>query len=250
MRLKFAGFFVSFLLMATLSNAQFKKGMRMAGTTLGTIFYNSGTAEVSFPAPTTGFTSRTTSWGVNLSPSLGWFLNEHTVAGAAISINPSGSKNTREASGSTYLKNKVGTFNVGAGGFVRNYFGTSAFLPFVHAGINLGISNQNIEGFSYGTDALGVPFKQTYDGKSSGGFFANATIGLGLTKLLTPNTGLDISAGYSYSYNKNVLKTTYNTDINNDGSIDETSPSEQTTKFTNHGFMINVGFQVFLEKRK
>jgi len=35
-----------------------------------------------------------------------------------------------------------------------------------------------------------------------------------------------------------------------DGSVDERSENETTTKFTNHGFIIGVGFQVFLKGKK
>ena len=229
--------------------AQFKKGMRMAGATIGSLFFNSGTSEVSYPSPATGYTSRITSYGVNLTPSLGWFITDNTAVGISLLINPSSNKATYESGGTTYQEDKVNTFNIGLGGFLRSYLGTSSFMPFVQGSLNIGISSQNSSGFFYGGSGPGV-YKLTYDGKSSGGVFTNGTLALGLTKLLNPHTGLDIYAGYTYSYSQNDMKTTTNRDDGIDGSIDLVSVSEPSTKFTNHGFMIGIGFQVFLEPRK
>jgi hypothetical protein len=46
------------------------------------------------------------------------------------------------------------------------------------------------------------------------------------------------------------MNTTTLRDNQIDGTIDETGKNETTTKFTNHKFMLGLGFQVFLEKRK
>jgi hypothetical protein len=230
-------------------NGQFKKGMRMAGATVATAFFNSGTTDVTYPPPTQGYTARTSSFGLNISPQFGWFISENTVIGVSLLINPSSNKASFEFNGTTYQEDKATTFNAGLGGFARNYFGSSSgFKPFGQFSFNVGISNQKTDGFFYGSTP-GV-YKQIYDGKSTGGFFANTTLTLGLTKMLNPNTGLDIYAGYTYSYNKNTVKTTFQTDTGNDGSIDFTEIREPTSKFSNHGFMIGVGFQVFLEPRK
>ena len=111
------------------------------------------------------------------------------------------------------------------------------------------MSSLNTSGFFYKTESAGI-IKTSYDGKSSGGFFANASLSLGMEKLLSPHTGLDIYTGYTFSYTKNVNKTTTTRYNVTTGMIDQTSISEPTTKFTNHGFMLGIGFQVFLEPRK
>lgn len=250
MRLKKAFFVPVFLLTIITANAQFKKGMRMAGATIGSVLFNSGTSDVSYPAPTTGLTSKTTSFGVNFSPSMGWFISDHAAVGISLSVNPSNNKISYETGGTTFQQDKSNTFNLGAGGFARNYFNsTSAFMPFGQVGLNLGISTSNTSGFFYGGSGASA-YKTTYDGKSSGGFFANASLVLGITKLLNPHTGLDLYAGYNFSYDKNTVKTTTKRDDGNNGSIDLTLVSEPTTKFTNHGFVLGVGFQIFLEPRK
>jgi len=235
---------------STISFSQLKKGTRMPGATVGSIFYNNGNTDVSFPAPTQGYSYKTSSFGVSLTPSMGWFISDNTAIGASLNLNPSGSKTTYEFNGATYKKDESTTFNFGIGGFVRNYFGNnSSFIPFGQISMNFGISSLNTEGFFYGGSGSGA-YKDAYDGKSSGGFFTNAALALGLTKMLNEHTGLDIFAGYNYSYSKNTVKTTSTRDDGANGSIDLTSISEPTNKFTNHGFMIGVGFQVFLQAGK
>jgi hypothetical protein len=134
-----------------------------------------------------------------------------------------------------------------AGAFARNYFKTTGrFLPFGQAGFNVGIGSSDHEGFSYNSSPL---YKDSFKGKSSGDFYASAGLSMGLTKMLNEHVGLDIIAGYLYSYNKTGYNTTVRRDVDIDGSIDETSTSDVTTKYTNHGFSIGVGLQVFLGKK-
>lgn len=239
-----------FLVISLSVNAQFKKGMRMVGANVGSIFFNSTTADVSYPAPTTGFTSKTTSFGINIAPTMGWFISDHTVIGISLNINPTNSKTSYETGtgGNTFQQDKVNGFNFGIGGFGRNYFNSSSsFMPFGQFGANFGISTQKTSGFYIAPANL---YKNTYNGKSSGGFFANAALALGMTKMVTPHTGLDISIGYSYSYNKNTYKTTTLRDDGNNGTVDLTSESNPTTKYTTHGIILGIGFQVFLDARK
>ncbi|MBL7733640.1 MAG: hypothetical protein JNM88_20890 [Chitinophagaceae bacterium] len=238
--------FSAFLLLASYAtNAQFTRGDKMAGASVGSLFFNSGGADVSFPQ-VRGYSSKTNNYGLRIEPLFGWFITDKTVIGGTINLNPSGQKTTYEDQGTTFQEDKSNSFNIGVGGFVRNYFGsTSAFRPFGQFGFNAGISSTNTEGFRY-YDAA-PDYKISYDGKSSGGFFANASLQFGFTKMVGSQTGLDFFAGYNYSYNKNTFKTTTLTDLNVDGTIDSRGENEPTTKFTNHGFIIGVGFQVFLK---
>jgi hypothetical protein len=232
------------ILVTLFVSAQFRKGTRRAGASIGSIFFNSGTSDVSFPAPTQGYISKNTSFGISISPSMGWFISDNTAVGASLNINPVSNKTRFENGGNTFQKDELNSYNFGIGGFARNYFSSSSsFIPFGQFGLNMGISTQKTNGFFI---ANSNAYKTTYDGKSSGGFFANAALSLGVTKLLNPHTGLDIYAGYSFSYTKTTYKTTTLRDDGNNGSIDLTSISEPTSKFTNHGFMIGIGFQVFL----
>jgi hypothetical protein len=91
--------------------------------------------------------------------------------------------------------------------------------------------------------------KYSYEGKVSGKFFYNAGLNLGITKMFTPSAGLDIYAGYGYSYTKfhqrNVFVYDYSPPV-----PDVTGYTEYDQKFSGHALNIGVGFQVFLSKRK
>lgn len=234
------------LLVCLLSQAQFKKGTRMVGATVGSIFFNSGSSDVSFPTSSLGFTSNTNSFGATITPSMGWFLSDKTAVGVTLNINPTKSKTTLENGGNTFQRDETRDFNLGAGAFARSYFATgSSFIPFGQAAVNAGVTSRKTEGMFI---AVGNAYKTTYDGKSSGGFFVNAALSLGMTKMLNPNVGIDFFAGYSYSSTNTDFKTTTLRDDLNNGSIDQTIIDSRETKSTNHGFVLGVGLQVFLQK--
>jgi len=242
-------FIILSMLLITNVKAQFTKGTRMAGASVASIFFNSGTSDqtVTFIGNTTG---KVTGYGASITPSLGWFVSENTAVGFSLTANPFGEKITFEENGSTFQKDKSTNFNVGLGGFARNYFRSSgSMLPFGQFSFDAGISSRKTDGFFYGGSVPAV-YKKTYDGKSSGGFFADMFLTLGVTKMVSHYTGLDLYLGYNFAYNKNTMNTTTRRDDLNDGSIDETSKNETVTKYTNHKFILGLGFQVFLEKRK
>ena len=249
MRQKTSLFCLFLMLNSIAINAQFAKGDKMVGASVASIFFNSGNADFS-TVSIGNSTSKITSYGVSITPSMGWFISDKTVIGATLNINPNGQKTTYEQNGSTYQSDKSNGFNIGIGGFARNYFsGNKSMSPFGQVSLNAGISNLKTEGFLYvGSGPSG--YKQTYSGNSSGGFFANATFTAGFTKMMGESAGLDFYIGYNYSYNKNTFKRTTLRDNGNNGTIDERGENETTTKFTNHGFAFGVGFQVFLKGKK
>lgn len=234
------------LLISPAAQAQFKKGQRMAGASVGSVGFNSGKSDISYPPPTTGFESNNQNMQFSLNPSMGWFISENTAVGALLNLGYRYQKIFDEANGTTFNKNTGKSFNLGIGGFARNYFASSGSMkPFGQFTMSFGTGSSSHDGFRFTGGN-----KETYDGKSSGDFFANAALSLGFTKMLNNHTGLDFFAGYNYNYNKNTYKTTTQTDLGNNGSIDQTAVSEPTSKFTNHGFMIGIGFQVFLDAKK
>lgn len=242
-------FLATLFLSVTYADGQFKQGDKMIGTSVGTIFFNSGNSDISVANIGTN-TSKITSYGVTVNPSYGWFVSDNTVIGATLNINPNGQKTTYEQNGSTYQSDESNGFNIGAGGFVRNYFpGSGSLLPFAQASINGGLSNLKTEGFFY--YAAGSPLhKYTYSGSSSGGVFVNTTLTGGLTKMVGENAGLDFYIGYNFSYNKNTFNKTTRYYLSSNDNNPSTGENETTTKFTNHGFTIGVGFQVFLRGKK
>jgi hypothetical protein len=243
-------FFLLLFTLVTISPtlSQIKKGKRMAGATVGSVFYNSGKSEYSFPPPTTGYTSNVSSYGVNLGPSMGWFISDNTAVGATLLFSYSQSKmnDVSDATNNTFNKDKSKRFNMGIGGFARNYFKTEGnLLPFGQFNLNFGTGSSSSDGFTFsGGD------KYSYDGKSSGDFFLNGGLTMGFTKILSDNTGLDFFAGYNYSYTKSTFKKTTQVDVGNNGTVDQTNINEPTQKFTNHGVTVGISFQIFLDKRK
>lgn len=226
--------------------AQFAKGNRMAGATVATLIYNSGSTDSKVDQIGSS-KSISKSYNVNLSPTLGWFISEKTAVGGSLILNPSGSKITYEQNNTTFQSDKNNRFDIGLGGFARHYLGKSGqLLPFGQFGFNLGISSLKTEGFFYGGSGP-TAYKTSYEGSSSGGFFANASLQGGFTRMMGQNAGLDFYIGYTYGYNKNTFERTTLRDNGNDGTVDETLKNETTTKFTNHGFYLGVGFQVFLK---
>lgn len=232
------------------TNAQFKKGDKMVGASVASIFYNSGTSDITV-ASIGSNRSLIKSYGVSIVPLLGWFISDKTVVGASLNVTPNGQKTTYEQNGSTYQSDKSNGFNIGFGGFARNYFSdkNNSWIPFGQISLNAGISSLKTEGFFYGGSGPAA-YKITYTGNGSGGFFANASFSTGFTKMMGENAGLDFYIGYNYSYNKNEFKKTTLRDNGNDGSIDERGENTTTTKFTNHGFVLGVGFQIFFKGKK
>lgn len=240
---------VIFILFTSIGNAQFNKGDRMAGASVGSIFFNAGTATQNVNSiGSLDYSMR--QFGINITPSIGWFLTEKTAVGVSLNINPESNKTTYKTNGSIFQEDRDNSFNIGFGGFIRNYFNsTGRFLPFGQVGINGGFNTRKTEGFFYGGSGAGA-YKEMYEGNSSGGFFFNSTLNLGLTKLLSDNIGLDLFAGYNFSFNKNTFNIIRLRDDGNNGSIESRSENETETSFTNHGVILGLGFQIFLRGKK
>ncbi len=230
-------------------DAQFKRGDRMVGASVGNIFFNAANATQTVESVgSLDYTTR--QFGLSINPSIGWFISEKTVVGASLNINPTSSKTTYESGGSSFQEDQDNSFAIGFGGFARNYFaGSGSFMPFAQLGLNAGINTRKTEGYFYGGSGP-TGYKEVYDGKSTGGFFFNSTLNLGMTKLIGETTGLDIFAGYNFSHNKNTFNYVRLRDEGNNGSIESRAESKTTTSFSNHGFVLGVGLQVFLRGKK
>ncbi len=233
---------------ATSPFCQFSKGDQMIGANIGAIFFNNTKADIK--VGNVSSSSDTRNVGLNINPSMGWFISEKIAVGATLLINPNSQKITYELGGTTYQEDKSKTFNIGAGGFVRNYFsGRGEFLPFGQLSVNAGISSLNTDGFYYGS--LGtMSYKLTYEGESSAGFFMNSSLSLGFTRKFNEFTALDLFVGYTYSYSKNTFNKTTLVDHYLDGTIDEQVQKETVSKYTGNGIQIGAGVQVFLKGKK
>ena len=241
---RFGAFFALFMLLAQCSlHAQFKKGTLVPGFNIGSAYFNSGKTEYSAPAPTNGYTSSTNSTGFRLSPSLGLFISDKTLVGVYLNGNYGYEKYIDASNNITFRKLTINSFSAGLGLFARNYFGTGRFLPFAQLNIDGGIGSSKTNGFNYTT-----VYRESFTGKSSGDFLTNAGLSVGVTRLLSEEVGLDLSFGYTFTHQKKKFKQTTLRDVGNDGSIDESSMSDLSTKINNHGLAIAFGIQVFLAR--
>ena len=161
-------------------NAQFAKGDKMVGASVASAFFNSGTADQTVTS-IGSVTAKVTSFGLSISPEPGMvYFQIKQLLESVLNINPSGEKTSlrREAVAILFNKDKTNTFNIGIGGFVRNYFGNvGSFIPFGQFGIKWQVSVMlTIEKVFFMVAAVPVAYKETvHNGKSSGGFFANST---------------------------------------------------------------------------
>jgi hypothetical protein len=242
-------FVVPALLINIISYAQFKQGDKMTGASVGSVFFNNGNADQTVTSIGNRI-AKVTGYGVNIIPSLGWFISENTAFGFSLYVNPSGDKVSFQENGNTFQKDKATYFNIGLGGFVRNYFRREgSLLPFGQFNFSGGMNTVKKDGFFYGGTGP-TAYKETYETRSSDGSFADAIFTLGITKMFGQYTGLDLSVGYNFSHTKNTTKTTRLRDNLVDGTIDETAKNETLTKYTTHKFILGLGFQIFLERKK
>jgi hypothetical protein len=229
--------------------AQFKKGDRMLGASVASLLFNSGNSDITV-AQVGSNTAKITSYNVVINPMMGWFISDQTVVGATLNLNPQGNKTTYAQSGTTFQSDKSNSYNVGLGGFVRQYLKSNGGMtPFGQFSLNGGFSNLKTEGFFYGGSGTNA-YKTTYTGNSTSGGFFNASFTAGFTKMFSETAGLDIYIGYTYANNKNTFKKTTLRDLGNNGTIDERLENETTTKYTNNGFLAGVAFQLFLRGKK
>jgi hypothetical protein len=236
------------LVVTTIINAQFKKGDKMVGASIGTAFFNHGNTDLS-----TSILASTTSddnFGIVFNPSVGWFINDNV----AIGIMPNAGYNNQKIlgkspAGNTFLKDKSSRFNIGVGGFARYYFHTTNLKTrlFGQYDLSAGLSGSKREGFQYET--YGV-FVDRYNYKSSGDFFASTGLSLGVSKFLSGKTSLDFYIGYKFSYTRSNTTGNFFRDYSDPGAGDITEKPDYDQKFTGHNVTLGVGFQVFLDKKK
>jgi hypothetical protein len=238
---------VSVLLISISANAQFKKGDKMAGASVGSAFFNSGSTDQS--TSLASLTVSSNDFGISLTPSIGWFITDNVAIGIAPTVSYDKKKILGKSSGSTYLKDETSQFNFGVGGFTRYYFSGNSIKTrfFGQYDLSAGLGGSNDEGFQYETYGLYV---DRYKTKSSGDFFVNTGVALGISKFLSGKTSLDFYIGYKFSYIKSNPKGTFVRDYTDPATGDVTQKPDYDQTFTGHNVVLGVGFQIFLDKSK
>src|SRR5262245_52256496 len=145
--LKKVGFLALSTVLTTLVFAQPKKGDKMVGATVGSIFFNNGSSDLTSTVGRS--TTSSDKFGITLTPSYGWFISDNTAIGIAPTIGYNKQKTVgKSATGSTYLKDETSVFNFSIGGFARYYFkGSNTMRFFGQYNVAAGLSGSKTEGF-------------------------------------------------------------------------------------------------------
>jgi hypothetical protein len=89
-----------------------------------------------------------------------------------------------------------------------------------------------------------------YSYKSSGDLFANAGLSAGISRFVSARTAIDFYVGYKFAYTSSHTTGTFSRDYSDPTTGDLSLKPDYDEKFTNHGVMLGIGFQVFIEKKK
>lgn len=238
-----------FLFCSLTAIAQFKKGDRFAGVNYLILLADNITTDVSFPAPTEGYTIKEQNMSNTVTPQVGFFISPRTAIGFGISSTQlSTNARYKAANGNTFREDDDDRSDIGLTVFARSYLKSvspQGFQFFGQINLGAGYSWRNIDGFSFGSN-----YKETYEGKSSGGFYFLPSLGIGLTRMLNSHVGIEGLVGFQYRHSKYGMKTTALRDDNIDGTIDITSISEPSFKQKKYSLNLGVGFFLLMNSQK
>jgi hypothetical protein len=231
------------ILLSLNSFAQFQKGTRTIGFNIGSAGFSNVGADYTNNNGNAIGSEKTNRFSLSLSPSLGWFINEKVLVGGNVTVNISSSKYT-----SGITDDQSNGFTAGVGFFGRYYFSDAGFMPYGQAGLGVSFGSTSFEWVRDFRVTNNSIHKGTGDQKSI--FNLNAGVGLGLTKMINKNVGLDFGVGYnftntSYSYaaNNNIQYQTTPT------TSDEVKTNYKYSGFTNAG-SVSAGILIFLDPKK
>ncbi|HEX2630886.1 MAG TPA: hypothetical protein VHM26_17845 [Chitinophagaceae bacterium] len=239
------------ILFSLIVSAQFKKGTMFTGANIASGIFESSEKEVSFPAPTEGYTLKENNLDFTFAPYLAKFISNNTALGLGFNISVAHAGTTYEAAnGNTFRKDEEDFSDAGLQVFLRRYFFLKGDQPqplsvYAQVGISGGHSSLSTEGFVYGSD-----YKDSYKGKSSGGFFITPGIGVGINKRFRDRVAIELGFETQYRFSKYDIKTTTLRDELINGSIDQTFINEPTYKQKKQTIALNIGFIFFFSKRE
>ena len=235
-------------LFTLIGNAQTEKGRKMVGFSIGSVFFNNGSTERSNEI--TSSTIENDNFGINLTPSIGWFISDDLVIGFSPTISYSKQKQVGTGTnGNTFLNDELTQYSIGIGGFGRYYFkGSNKNLRFFgQYNLSLGIAGGNNKGYEY--ESLGI-YVDRYETKFSGGFSGNTGVNFGVSKFLNNNIAFDFYFGYNYSFSSANPKGSTVREYSDPSSPDLTQEIDFEQKFTGHNFLLGLGFQLFLDGKQ
>jgi hypothetical protein len=251
---------IPFLLLLTFTNviAQRKQGNKTLGAYIGSSTINpGGNYKYEYPAtPANNSETNQTSFGIGVSPTVGFFVTDNIVVGTNLDLYYSTYKSTspEKTTGSVTRSStsKSNSFSFGLSPFVRFFFGDSksAFWPYaeIGGGISTGPYNSNST-YRYKTATPATSYNYTSDGKTTGALNISGGAKFGAVKMFNPNIGLDFSAGIRYTKSKSTNKSDYKY------VYDATTPtisgnSEYTYSSTYYPISVNVGVFIVVGNKK
>ncbi len=235
------------LLSVTPADAQqLKKGNMLVETSLGDISINKGKTKYESP---TAVTSRyeTNSFGITLSPRVGFFLSDNFVLGTELYISLyNSSDDDFNAAGVKTSDSKYKNTNIGLSPFARFYFPgknpKSVFYGQLNAGFNVDISLKRDYVYYNALGAITSKFKYNYEKKP---FNFRGDVKVGWNRFLTESIALNMDLGYGFS--KNTQTSTY-TNTPTVGPATTSTSSKYT--YDRSGVVWGLGFTMFIPCKK
>lgn len=227
------------------ARAQFKPGILMIGTTVGSIGYSSANSDYGYDVGTAK-TTGTNTFTFSAGPQIGVFLTPNLVFGGSLSYTLSHSTatttNTSATNAITGSKTTTNTNTLSLGPLLRYYFaglkGNNWFYGQVNGAVGTGTGSSS--GSSYTTTTTG-----NSTGKTNGIFNWNTGASLGMTHFFFKRIGMDFSIGYSYSHahsdNNNITYTTKTSTSVITSATNNYSLNTGTSTIT-----LGVGFHLFI----
>jgi hypothetical protein len=239
----------AYLFSSMAAKAQFKKGDRFAGVNYAMLVADNITTKVSFPSPTEGYTIREQNTSGTFTPLVGYFISGRTAVGGGVSFTDIG-LNTRykAANGNTFREDNDNRSDIGFTVFVRSYLKSNSpggFQFFGQANLGAGYSWRKIDGFVFGSN-----YKETYEGKSSGGFYFLPSLAIGFTRMVSTHVGMEVLAGFQYRQSNYGMKTITLRDDGIDGTIDATAIGDATFQQKKYSVNVGAGFFILIDRSK
>jgi hypothetical protein len=234
------------LLSVNTGNAQLKKGNMLVETSLGNISINKNKTEYKSPTAVTS-TYKYNTFGITLSPRVGFFLSDNFVLGTELYISFYNSKEDDfNGVGVKTGDYKFNSTTIGLSPFARFYFPgknpKSVFYGQLSGGFNVDIS-RNSESISYNPlGAVTSKFKYNYT-KKPANFGGNVKVGW--NRFLTESIALNMDLGYEIR--RNTQTSTY-TQTPAVGPATTSTSSKYTSDRS--GVVWGLGFTMFLPCKK
>lgn len=135
------------------------------------------------PVQQTSYIDSYSSFGISLAPNLGYFISDNVVLGC--SVLP---RFIVSSGWSSFRSYSIGDLSIGISPFIRYFFPEIGTKMYPFATLGLGFSPQSLTLFSTGP-VSNISFTN-YSG----------AVGVGLAYFITPNTSIEPSISYNFSY--------------------------------------------------